>query len=131
MAPARKNDIVSEGYPMKKNYGLVAALAVLVAACVTNAETTDAVTAEQPSTWDRSYGGTDKSYDTELLQLRELIAPRFQTPEFDDKVTGRTMTYSLYIPAGYDGKKSYPMVLFMADASTTGKGPEAPLKQGY
>ena len=41
------------------------------------------------------------------------------------------MTYNLYIPEDYDQRKSYPLVLFMADASTTGKGAEAPLKQGY
>lgn len=35
------------------------------------------------------------------------------------------------IPKNYDAKKSYPLVLFMADASTVGKGVKAPLKQGY
>jgi predicted peptidase len=59
------------------------------------------------------------------------MAPKFQTLKFDDKITGKTMTYNLYIPEDYDQRKSYPLVLFMADASTTGKGAEAPLKQGY
>jgi uncharacterized protein len=59
------------------------------------------------------------------------MAPKFQTLKFDDKITGKTMTYNLYIPEDYDQRKSYPLVLFMADASTTGKGTEAPLKQGY
>ena len=122
---------MSEESLMKNMHGLIAALAVIATACTTYIETTDAATSEQPSKWDRSYGGTDKSYDTELLQLRELITPRFQTLKFEDEVTARTMTYNLYIPANYDRSRSYPMVLFMADASTTGKGPEAPLKQGY
>ena len=33
-------------------------------------------------TWDTSYGGADKSFDTELLRLREIMAPQFQTLEF-------------------------------------------------
>ena len=89
------------------------------------------VTKQQQKTWDKSYGGADKSYDTTLLQMRKLIAPRFQTLKFDDKVTGKTMTYNLFVPKDYNRNKSYPLVLFIADGSTTGKGPAAPLKQGY
>ncbi len=86
---------------------------------------------DQDSSWDRTYGGADKSYDKELLLLREKIAPRFKKFQFEDKVTGRTMTYNLFIPKDYDKTKSYPLVLFMADASTAGKVYDAPLKQGY
>lgn len=85
----------------------------------------------QQETWNRAYGGADKSYDTNLLKMRELIAPLFQTLKYDDVLTGKTMTYSLYIPRNYDPAIKYPLVLFMADGSTTGKGPESPLKQGY
>ena len=127
--------IVSKEYLKKNKFGLITVLAIVVIAYTTNARTTDTATQQNdtvaPNTWDRSYGGADKSYDTELLRLRELIAPRFQTLKFDDKVTGKTMTYNLYIPIDYDQRISYPLVLFMADASITGKGALAPLKQGY
>lgn len=86
---------------------------------------------ENTTIWDNSYGGADKSYDTELLELREKIAPKFKTLEYKDEITGRTMTYNIFIPKNYDAKKSYPLVLFMADASTTGKGAKSPLMQGY
>ncbi len=85
----------------------------------------------QQSSWDKSYGGVDKSYDTNLLELREKIAPLFQTMEFKDESTGITMIYNLFIPKNYDKNKSYPLVQFIADASTVGKGAVAPLKQGY
>lgn len=81
--------------------------------------------------WDKSYGGSDKSYDLKLLQLRDEIAPKFKVLQFQDEVTGKTMAYNLYIPENYDSNKKYPLVLFMADASTVGKVTEAPLKQGY
>lgn len=84
-----------------------------------------------PTTWDPSYGGADKSYDTGLLTLREAIAPKFKTLVFRDAATGRFMEYSLYVPENYDPRRAYPLVLFMADASTTGKGVKAPLMQGY
>lgn len=88
-------------------------------------------TTEVTTTWDTSYGGADKSYDTTLLKLREEIAPKFQTLQFKDEITGRTMTYNLFVPSKYNAKKSYPLVLFMGDASTVGKGAMSPLKQGY
>lgn len=78
-----------------------------------------------------NFGGPDKSYDTTLLQLREKVAPEFKKFEFRDPETGRKMSYNLFVPKDYDTNKSYPLVVFIADASTVGKGVEAPLKQGY
>lgn len=88
-------------------------------------------TKDNQAVWDRSFGGADKSYDTELLTLRDKIAPKFQTLEFEDSLTGKTMIYNLFTPKDYDENISYPLVQFIADASTVGKGFEAPLKQGY
>jgi len=81
--------------------------------------------------WDNSYGGVNKSYDTTLLKLRDEIAPKFQTFAFKDSVTGKTMTYNLFVPKNYNKNKKYPLVQFIADASTVGKGAKAPLMQGY
>jgi predicted peptidase len=114
---------------------MVLVLFVATMACVTNGRSTPMLSLstveEQRGEWDKSYGGADKSYDAELLGLRNLIAPRFQTFAFDDSVTGKTMIYNLYIPEIYDKQKNYPLVLFMADGSTVGKKTEAPLMQGY
>ncbi len=110
---------------------------VPMSACVnmgaSHSTTVSAVTNRSisPTTWDASYGGADKSYDTGLLKLREAIAPKFKTLVFKDAATGRFMEYSLYVPENYDPRRAYPLVLFMADASTTGKGVKAPLMQGY
>ena len=96
-----------------------------------HAAASDTAAGAATATWDKAYGGADKSYDTNLLKLRDEIAPKFQTLEFPDSVTGKTMTYNLFVPKDYDSSKSYPLVMFMADGSTTGKGAQAPLKQGY
>ncbi len=111
----------------------LALLTTLLCACTSinqNNSTTN-ITSTTTASWDNSYGGIDKAYDSQLLKLREEIAPKFQTFEFKDQVTGKTMTYNLFIPKNYDPIKSYPLVQFIADASTVSKGAQAPLKQGY
>lgn len=119
---------------MKKSItSLVLTIALTTCANANNSTQSEksSTSVTQASTWDSSYGGVDKSYDTQLLTMRERIAPRFQTLSFADPITGKNMDYNLYIPENYDKEKSYPLVLFMADASTTGLGVESPLKQGY
>lgn len=107
---------------------LVAALLVSCAAKKPFTPTGSLISSQGTSS---TYGGANKEYDTRLLTMREEIAPRFQTLTFADTETGGTMEYNLFVPANYDPSKKYPLVLFMADASTVGKGVVAPLKQGY
>ena len=119
---------------MKKLIGLSLVFALLISCKSENKQsetTTEETTNQQSQTWDKSYGGVDKSYDSELLTLRKKIAPKFQTLEFKDSLTGKTMKYNLFIPKDYDKSKAYPLIQFIADASTVGKGVKAPLMQGY
>ncbi len=119
---------------MKKGKIMVLTYAALaISGCSTFKKNVQETQPVMPATsvWTGEYGGADKSYDTKLLTLREEIAPKFQTLKFNDEITGRNMTYNLFIPKNYDPQKLYPLVLFMADGSTTGKGAMAPLKQGY
>lgn len=113
---------------MRISYLLFTCFAVLSLACSSSDQDK---AASQTSTWDNSYGGVDKSYDTNLLELRDQIAPTFKTLAFEDEETGRTMEYKLFIPANYNSAEEYPLIMFIADASTVGKGVEAPLMQGY
>ena len=116
---------------MKKSL-LALSLTALLGACSTAQQTAPAEpAAAQKAVWDKQYGGADKSYDQNLLSLREQIAPRFQQLEFKDSVTGKTMAYNLYTPKNLEPGKKYPLVMFIADASTVGKGVKAPLMQGY
>lgn len=115
---------------MNRFITLTAAAVLGLTACTATQTSVGAKSAQQ-STWGNAYGGADKSYDTQLLTLREEVAPKFKTLVFTDKATGNTLTYDLFVPKNYDPSKKYPLVLFMADASTTGKGAMAPLKQGY
>jgi predicted peptidase len=73
----------------------------------------------------------DKSYDANLLALREIMTPKFQERRFADPVTGKILTYNIFVPEHYDPSIKYPLVLFMHDASVLGKRAEAPMMQGY
>ncbi len=121
---------------MKKITHIFVLLTLVLFSCKTENKTNENNSQTIPTEisqtkWDNSYGGADKSYDLELLKMREKIAPTFKTLKFTDKTTGKTMEYSLFVPKNYDKTKKYPLVLFMADASTVGKGVIAPLMQGY
>ncbi len=63
-------------------------------------------------------------------KARDLRVERFRQFSFSDPVTGDTMPYNLFLPAGYDPRKSYPLVLFMHDAGVGSKDPLVTLKQG-
>lgn len=71
----------------------------------------------------------DKSGDTELARLVADVAPKFIEHTFMDG--SRQLTYSLFVPEKMEIGKKYPLVLFMADASTAGRDARAHLTQGY
>ena len=81
----------------------------------------------------RHGGGMEinKDSDSTFVALKNETVAKFKQFTFEDAETGKTMEYNLMVPAGYDGTKSFPLVLFMADASTVGKDVTAPLTQGY
>lgn len=73
----------------------------------------------------------DKSADSTLRALIKDVAPKFKQMEFKDTQTGKTMKYNLFTPQNVEAGKKYPLVLFMADASTVGDDVKRPLVQGY
>lgn len=116
---------------------LTTALALSLTACQSfNTGNTDMALRPLPtidpatSTWGNQYGGADKSYDSNLLKLRDEIAPKFKVFDYVDN-NGVKISYNLYIPKNLDPNKKYPLVMFIADSSTAGKGVKAPLMQGY
>ncbi|MCM1483300.1 MAG: alpha/beta hydrolase-fold protein [Muribaculaceae bacterium] len=73
----------------------------------------------------------DKSGDSTLQAMIKTVVPEFKQYEYTDAATGKTMKYSLYTPKNLDRTKKYPVVLFIADASTPGDDATRPLTQGY
>lgn len=73
----------------------------------------------------------DKSGDMRLQAMIKAEVPEFQQLEYKDTETGKVLRYNLFTPRGMEPGRSYPLVLFMADASTPGSDWTTPLTQGY
>ena len=110
---------------MKKVFILMAVVAMCFTACAQKQK------GEQRGP--RHGGGMEinKDSDSTFVALKNETLAKFKQFTFEDAETGKTMAYNLMVPADYDGTKNFPLVLFMADASTVGKDVTAPLTQGY
>ncbi|MDE6315979.1 MAG: hypothetical protein K2L71_05895 [Muribaculaceae bacterium] len=73
----------------------------------------------------------DKTGDATLQSMIKNELPYFKQLEYTDSETGQSMMYSLYSPQKIEEGRTYPLVLFMADASTPGEDATRPLTQGY
>ena len=73
----------------------------------------------------------DKTGDETLQAMIKDELPFFKQMEYTDSETGKSMKYNLYSPKTLEEGKTYPLVLYMADASTPGTDITRPLTQGY
>ena len=73
----------------------------------------------------------NKDSDSVFVSLKKETLDKFKQLTFNDARTGKTMEYNLLVPEGAEAGQKYPLILFMADASTAGKEVTAPLTQGY
>lgn len=77
--------------------------------------------------------GTAYAPNGEALENHEVISTdidKFEQRVFEDENTGDSLMYNLYIPEGYSEDESYPLVMFMADASANGDDVFLTLRQG-
>ncbi len=124
--------------------GIICSVSILAASCGNTGNAADKQSEQKeelPKKGPRAGGpqlGTpgggpaiDKSGDATLQAMIKTEVPQFKQFEFKDAETGKTMKYNLYTPKNTDGNKKYPLVLFMADASTPGTDVTRPLTQGY
>ncbi|MFJ2813246.1 alpha/beta hydrolase-fold protein [Streptomyces sp. NPDC091279] len=78
-------------------------------------------------------GGAHYAASDTVLTTGSVVNPvvdDFRQFTFDDPATGQSLKYNLYIPKNYDPRKSYPLVLFMHDASVVNVATQGPLVQG-
>lgn len=73
----------------------------------------------------------DKSGDSILQAMIETEIPKFEQFLYRDSLTGIEMKYNLFSPEIGEASKKYPLVMFIADANTTGNSYVTPLAQGY
>lgn len=58
-------------------------------------------------------------------------ASKFEQLSFEDPDTGVTLQYDLYVPKDYDSSKTYPLLMFIPDATSVGKTPLEIAQQYY
>ncbi|MCD8072924.1 MAG: prolyl oligopeptidase family serine peptidase [Alistipes sp.] len=90
-----------------------------------------AVSASAQPRGGRAGGSVDKSGDVILQNLIRENVPKFEQFTYSEPENDHMIDYNLFIPEDYDGSQSYPLLLFIADASTAGKDVTVPLTQGY
>lgn len=66
---------------------------------------------------------------TGVKALIAEVADQFKHSTSTDPDTGKSLPYNLFLPAHYDPSKSYPLVLYIADASLVGRDVAATLSQ--
>lgn len=85
------------------------------------------------TTSDGSAYAADSAAKVTTSRTVNPIVDDFKQFTFKDPKTGKSLPYNLYIPAGYDKNDkttSYPLVLFMHDASVVSTTVKATLVQG-
>ena len=123
---------------------LMLACALAACGCATGTQSTSAQSASASSSSAASSGShgpgasrsgsaptaatTNATFDEEALVSE--YAGAFEQKTYTDAQTGGSITYSVYLPEGYDASKSYPMVVFIADSSCTGDDATRSLTQG-
>lgn len=115
--------------------GICAMSALTGVSCKSNTEHDTATTQEQLEKKDSSkrFGGfkIDKSGDSTLQAMIKEIVPKFKQYKYTVPGTDEVIQYNLYTPEKMEQGKKYPLVMFVADASTVDKEVTVPLTQGY
>lgn len=132
----------------KHTLGSILSLALLcmvpaIASCSTKSDQGNAADVEHTSARKGSKTGgpqlgtpgggpvIDKSGDATLQEMIKTEVPEFEQLVYSDPETGKTLKYNLFSPKNAKAENKYPLVLFMADASTPGTDVTRPLTQGY
>jgi len=69
--------------------------------------------------------------DPEVVSIINEGEDKFTQAVYDDSETGVSLAYSLYVPADYDESKSYPMIMYIPDASGASKSAEELVQQYF
>lgn len=117
---------------MKKIALFFALTALVIGGCTSKSENnSDAHPTGGPQIGGPGMGGGHRPKPSpELQKLIDETLPSFKQYVYVNE-QGDSLQYNLYTPKNIESDKKYPLVLFMADASTPGPDPLTPLIQGY
>jgi predicted peptidase len=73
----------------------------------------------------------DKSSDLELQDMISAVSGSFTQDTYTDGNSGLSVPYNIYVPDGYAGDGTAPIIFFIGDATTAGNSMEYSLTQGW
>ena len=76
-------------------------------------------------------GGFQTENDPEIQEVIDGASSKFSQFTYTDSDTGEELEYSLYIPEDYDESMDYPMIMFIPDATGSGKSAAEIVEQYY
>ena len=115
---------------MKKRTILRAVTATALSLCLVLSAGAAALAAG-PSASGEASGRADAASDEALQAMIDEVAGAFVQDDYMDEETGLTVTCNVFVPEGADEDEALPVVFFITDSSTVGRGPEASLTQGW
>ena len=71
------------------------------------------------------------STDPDIQAVLDENAGKFEQRTFSNPDTGDTLEYSLYVPESYDDAQTYPLLMFIPDATGAGKSAQEIVAQYY
>ena len=75
--------------------------------------------------------GSSVENDEQTQAVIDEVKDKFTQFTFTDTETGTELDYSLFIPEGYDESQEYPLIMFIPDASGSGKTAKELVEQYY
>ena len=76
-------------------------------------------------------GDMGSQNDEEIQSILDENSGKFRQFEYTDPESGTTLEYSLYIPEDYDANNKYPLLMYIPDASGSGKSAKEIVEQYY
>lgn len=76
-------------------------------------------------------GGMTSENAPEIQEVLDANAGKFEQLTFEDAETDVALDYSLYIPENYDSFGQYPLIMFIPDATGSGKSARQLVEQYY
>lgn len=76
-------------------------------------------------------GGIEGETDSASVDLVTTESQKFVQETYDDPDTGISLEYSLYVPESYDESTSYPLLMYIPDATGAGKTAKEIVEQYY
>ncbi len=97
-----------------------------VAACSNNGASTETSAADASSASTSSAGTSAAADDSSALsptldELKAEVQSKFTQENFVDGDSGKDIPFNLFLPEGYSESETYPLVVFIPDASLVGK----------